>query len=176
MVAVIKYAIITIFLLIFIVIAAFVDFLIGGISLITIIIVALVGYYLFSWAKNSNNTQNEITETTITDIYGNTVDCRQFVDNNTKYIYNDNFFIAVDKKFLYYIEPYYDDYIVIKRKNITGNIYNASVNTGDIICEGLSALLELENKKIKNQTYKNAIYGFYKDIRNAILNAKTPSY
>lgn len=176
MTAIIKYAIITIFLSIFIVIMAFIDFLIGGISLITIIIVVIVGYYLFSWAGNSTNIQNEITETTITDIYGNTVDCKQFIDNNTKYIYNDNFFIAVDKKFLYYIEPYYDDYIVIKRKNITGNICNTSINTGDIICEGLSALLELENKKIKNQIYKNAIYGFYKDIREAILNAKTHSY
>lgn len=176
MTAIIKYAIITIFLSIFIVIMAFIDFLIGGISLITIIIVVIVGYYLFSWAGSSSNTQNEITETTITDIYGNTVDCKQFIDNNTKYIYNDNFFIAVDKKFLYYIEPYYDDYIVIKRKNITGNIYNTSIDTGDIICEGLSALLELENKKIKNQIYKNAIYGFYKQIREAILNAKTHSY
>lgn len=176
MAAIIKYAIITIFLSIFIVIMAFIDFLIGGISLITIIIVVIVGYYLFSWAGNSSNIQNEIIETTITDIYGNIVDCKQFIDNNTKYIYNDNFFIAVDKKFLYYIEPYYDDYIVIKRKNITGNIYNTSINTGDIICEGLSALLELENKKIKNQIYKNAIYDFYKDIREAILNAKTHSY
>lgn len=179
MASIIKYAIITIFLLIFITIMAFIDFLVGGMSLITTIVIAFVCYHLFSWAQksgNSNDTQDEITEITITDIYGNTVDCRQFVDNNTKYIYNDNFFIAIDKKFLYYIEPYYNDYIVIKRKNIKGNIDNTSINTGDIICEGLSALLELENKEIKNQNYKNAIYDFYKNIRNAIINAEIKSY
>lgn len=90
---------------------------------------------------------------------GYTIKYFQFIDGDARYTYREidgnGSFCMIEKDFVYSIISYNDEYLIEKQENITGNIDDDLIPAGDTVGEGLSVLLELENKNIKNKISQN---------------------
>lgn len=90
---------------------------------------------------------------------GYTIKYFQFIDGDARYTYREidgnGSFCMIEKDFVYSIISYNNEYLIEKQENITGNIDDDLIPAGDTVSEGLSVLLELENKNIKNKISQN---------------------
>lgn len=109
--------------------------------------------------SSSNNANLTWKEKTVKNNYGATISYFQFIDKDTRYTYREvensgNSFCLINKEFVYQVAYIYDEYIVKKSKNKTGNIDDDLIPAGELIKEDLSVLLELEKMEVKDKLNK----------------------
>lgn len=123
------------------------------------IIIFLFILSIIACGQTNTKDTKEWQEKIATNNAGYTIKYFQFIDGDARYTYREidgnGSFCMIEKDFVYSIISYNNEYLIEKQENITGNIDDDLIPAGDTVSKGLSVLLELENKNIKNKISQN---------------------